>query len=135
MSSLSPTKKANIKPECVISSGYDPIKSEETDDEDNKDIDDTSNSHKNISIKQEAVKVELKEEDEVSTDDERYSPDHVISSSSGYDPVKSEETDDDELDDKDSTSNEQNRPIKEEYKEVKMEDEDSTDDEYSSRRV
>ena len=48
MSSLQPTiekKKANMKPEYVISSGYDPIKSEEeTDDEDMCKITNTSNS-------------------------------------------------------------------------------------------
>ena len=63
MSSLSPTKKANMKPECVLSSGYDPIKSEETDDEDICNDTDRSSSHKNhllpINIKEEAVKVEV----------------------------------------------------------------------------
>jgi len=99
----------NIKPEeCVISSGYGPIKSEETDDEDKAT--DRSSSHENhlspINIKDEALKVEVKTEDEASTDDER-SPEYVVSSS-GYDPVKSEETDDEDT----NTSNEQHLPIK-----------------------
>ena len=119
MSSLHPTttSEANMKPECIISSGYDPIKSEETDDEDCKDIN-TSNSHENhsspINIKEEyeKVKIEVKTEDEVSTDDER-SPEYVVSSSIGYDPVKSEETDDEELGEDSNTSNEHNLPIKE----------------------
>ena len=44
-----------MKPESVVSSEYDPIKSEETDDEDT--CKDTSSSHENINIKEEAVKV------------------------------------------------------------------------------
>ena len=121
----------DIKPECVISSGYDPVKSEETDNEDT-----TSNLHENhlpINIKEKVVKAEIKTEDDVSTDDEQYKLENVISSS-GYDPVKSEETDDDELgeDINTNTSNEQHLPIKEEYEEVKTEDDVSTDDEYSS---
>ena len=93
----------NIKLECAVSSGYNPIKSEETDDEDMCKDANTSNSHENhllhINIKQE-VKTEVKTEDEASTDDERC-PECVVSS--GYYPVKSEETDDE---DTNSTSNE-----------------------------
>ena len=76
------------------------------------------------------VKVDVKPEDDASTDDE-HSLEYVVSSSSaGYDPVKSEETDNEELwDDKDTnTSNKQNLPIKEESN-------NSTDDgECSERR-
>ena len=96
-----------MKPECVISSSvYDPIKSEEeTDDEDI--CKDTSSSHENINIKEEAVKAEVKTEDDISTDDEQYSPEYV-SSSLGYDPIKSEETDNEELgEDTNNISNEQ----------------------------
>ena len=128
ISSLQPnTVEAKMKPES-ISSGYDPVKSEETDDEDCKDIDNTSNSYENINIKEEAVKVEVKTEDDASTDDER-SPEFV---SSGYNPaVKSEETDDEDTDDEDTkTSNEHHLPIKVKS-EAKTEDE-STDDEYGS---
>jgi len=58
--------------------------------------------------KEEAVKNEVKTEDDVSTDDED-SPEYVISSSvAGYDPIKSEETDNEDLADEDTnTSNEQ----------------------------
>ena len=99
----------NIKPESVISSEYDPVKSEETDDEDMcNETTDRSSSHENllpINIKEEAVKVEVKaEDDDIITDDER-SPEYVVSSSSGYDPVKSEETDDEDNNDT-NTSNE-----------------------------
>ena len=45
-----------MKPECVTSSRYDPIKSEDTDDEDCKD--NTSSSHENINIKQVAPYVD-----------------------------------------------------------------------------
>ena len=129
----------DINPESAISSGYDHIKSEETDDEDMCKNTNTSNNSQNhllpiINIKEEAVKVdvkteedeaitddeytpeglvswligfypinseedvkvEVKTEDEVSTDDEQYSPEYV-SSSLGYNPVKSEEADDEEL--------------------------------------
>jgi len=137
MSSLHPTttSEANIKPECIVSSGYDPIKSEETDDEDCKDIDDTSNSHQNISIKEEAVKAEVKAEEDISTDDER-SPEYIVSSSSGYIPVKSEETDDEDSRDTNNISNEQNLPIKEEGEmKVKAEEDNvSTDDEYGNEK-
>jgi len=123
----------NIKPECVVSSGCVPVKSEETDDEDMHKAADMSSSLENhslpINIKQEAVKAEVKAEDEASTDDER-SPEYVVSSS-GYDPVKSEETDDDEQGEDTNTSNEQHLPIKVKT-EVKTEDDVSTDDEYSS---
>jgi len=121
-----------MKLECIISSGYDPIKSEETDDEDCKDIDDTSNSHKNISIKEEAVKVEVKTEDDASTDDKR-SPEYFVSSSSGYDPVKSEETDDeDTCTDTDKSNSHENLHSTANVKaELKTKDEASTDDECS----
>ena len=128
-------KAMDIKPESIISSGYDPIKNEEeTDDEDMCNDINTSNSHENhlllpINIKEEVVKFEVKTEDDISTDDER-SPEYVVSSS-GYDPVKSEETDDEELDEDTNTSNEQHLPIKVKA-EVKTEDDVSTDDEYSS---
>jgi len=122
-----------MKPESVVSSGYDPVKSEETDDED-MCKDNTSSSHENINIKQEAVKVEVKTEDDVSTDDER-SPEYVLSSSSGCVPVKSEETDNEELgDDTNNTSNNEHRyqhSIKVKA-EVKIEDDVRTDDECSS---
>jgi len=129
----------NTKPEFVMSSGCVQIKSEETDDEDMCNDTDRSSSHENhllpINIKEESnVKVELKNEDDISTDDER-SPDHIVSSSSGYDPVKSEETDDEELDEDNNTSNPQSINIEEAVKvEVKSEDDDiSTDDEYGSQ--
>jgi len=91
--------KANMKPECVVSSSsvYDSVKSEETDDEDMCNNTNTSNSQ-SINIKEENDIVKIKEEDEVSTDDER-SPEYVISSSV-YNPVKSEETDDEREDTK-----------------------------------
>ena len=130
--------QAVIKPECVVSSGCgDPIKNEEeTNDEDmHKATDtDTSSSHENhllpINIKEEAVKVEIKTEDDISTDDER-SPEYVASSSA-FDPVKSEETDNEELDEDTNTSSEQ--PIKEkgEINVKAEEDEVITDDGYSS---
>jgi len=54
----------------------------------------------NNNIKEEEYnKVKVKEEDDISTDDEQYSPEYVVSSSSIYDAVKSEETDNEELDD------------------------------------
>ena len=122
----------NIEPECVVSSGYDPVKSEEeTDDEDMYNATNRSSSHENhllpINIKEEVIKVEVKTEDEASTDDAR-SPEYVVSSS-GYDPVKSEETDnEEELGTEDTnTSNQQHLPIKVKS-EVKTEDV-STDDE------
>ena len=122
----------DMKPECVVSSGCgNPVKSEEeTDDEDNmyKAATDRASSHENhlpINIKQEVVKVEVKGEEDDSTDDER-SPECVISSS-GYDPVKSEETYNEEPGEDTNTSNEQHLPIKVKA-EVKTEDE-STDDE------
>ena len=92
----------------------------------------TTNSHQNhspINInKQEAVKAKVKiEEDDISTDDERSS--EYVPSSSGYDPVKSEETDDEELSEDNNISNEQHLPIKEECE--KTEDV-STDDEHGS---
>lgn len=102
----------NMKPECVISSsGYDPIMSEETYDEDICNDTDRSSSHENhilpINIKEEAVKLKAKEEDDVSTDDSL----GYVMSSSGYDPVKGEETDEE---DTNNTSNEhQHLPIKE----------------------
>jgi len=75
-----------------------------------------------INVKQEAVKVEVKTEDDVSTDDERSSPEDVVSSSSGCDSVKSEETDDEVLgEDTNNRSNEQHLPTG-----------DSTNDEYGS---
>ena len=78
----------------------------------------------------EAVKAEVKTEDDadISTDDEQYTPEYVVSSSAGYDPIKSEETDDEELGDKDTnTSKEQQQhlPIKDEMKNT----DDSTNDE------
>jgi len=128
----------NTKPECVISSGYDPIKSEaETDDEDMYKDTNTSNSHENHlpinNIKEEAVKAEVKTEDDVSTDDEQYKPENVVSSS-GYDPLKSEETDDEDTseDTNNNTSNEQTLPIKVKA-EVKTEDDVSTDDECGNK--
>jgi len=67
----------NIKPEFVISTGYDPIKSEETDDEEESDQDiNTSNVQQSINIKQEAVKV--KEEEDICTND--------VQRSKGYHP-------------------------------------------------
>lgn len=142
----------NIKPEYIVSSSslYDPIKSEvETDDEEESDKDiNTSNSQPIKHIKEEGVKVEVKnEDDDVSTDDER-SPEYAISSSSGYDPIKSEETDDEELGDKDTNTSNEHIPIEvvkadddmgtvdnnnsEEY-ETKIED-DSTDDEHDNEQ-
>ena len=53
----------------------------------------TSNYPQPINIKEEAVKAEVRTEDEASTDDE-HGPEYV--SSLGSDPVKSEETDDEE---------------------------------------
>jgi len=117
----------NIKPECVVSSGYDPVKSEETDDEDTYTTTDRSSSHENhlpINKNEEAVKLEVKTEDDVSTDDER-SPEYV--SSSRYDLVKSEETDNEELDEDTNTLNEQHLSIKVKAQ-IKTEDV-STDDE------
>ena len=70
----------------------------------------------------------MKSEDDISTDDEN-SPKYVISSS--YDPVKREETDDEDMEE-DTTLNEQHSPIKVKA-EVKTEDE-STDDEHSSEK-
>jgi len=105
----------NIKPECIVSSGCDLKNEEETDDEDMcNNANKKSNSHENHLLPIKAVKAEVKEEDDdISTDDEQFSPDYVISSS-GYDPaVKSEETDNED------TSNEQHLPIKEECKEMK----------------
>ena len=88
----------DIKPECDISSGYDPIKHEETDDEGSGDLyrKDTNTSNvQPINIKEESsIKTEVKTEDDINTDDER-SPEYVVSSS-GYNPVKSEETDDED---------------------------------------
>ena len=73
-----------------------------------------------INMKEETVKAEVKTEVDVSTDDER-SPECVVSSSTGYDPVKSEETDNEEIGTEDTnTSNEQHLPT------------DSTNDEYGS---
>ena len=117
----------NAKPESVVSSGYDLVKSEEeTDDEDMCKDTNTSSSHQNhllpINIKQEAVKVEVKAEDDVSTDDEQYSPEYVVSSS-GYDPVKSEETDDEDTEEDTNTSNEQHLSIK-----VKTEDDNKIEE-------
>jgi len=70
MSSLPPNRGGYMKPESVVSSsGYVPIKSEETDDEELGDKDtNTSMSIQPINIKkEESVKIE---DDEVSTDDE-----------------------------------------------------------------
>ena len=112
-----------MKPECAISSGYDPIKSEDTDDEAGDLCRKDTNTSKPLPInnikEEEVVKAEVKTEEDVSTDDER-SPECIVSSS-GYDPVKSEETDDEVS-------------IKEEYDEVKVKEEDdiSTDDEQYS---
>ena len=107
----------NIKPpEFVISSGYDPIKREETDNEDMYNDINTSNVQQSINV----LSVKVKEEDDISTDDER-SPEYV-SSSSRYDPIKSEETDDEETGRNISISNEQHLPIKEES------NDNSTDD-------
>ena len=72
-------------------------------------------------IKEENVKVKA-EEDEASTDDE-YTPEGLVSWLIGYDPVKSEETDDEELGEDTNTSNEQHLPIKVKA-EVKTEDDD-----------
>jgi len=125
--------KADIKPECIVSSslGYDPIKSEEINDEGGGDLyrKDTNTSIQSINIKEQYDKVKV-EEDDMSTDDEQYRPECVISSS-GYDPVKSEETDDEELgtEDTDTLSNEQRLPIVK--AEVKADDV-STDDEQQS---
>ena len=44
------------------------------------------------------------DDDDVSTDDDR-SPEYVVSSSSGYGPVKSEETDDEDIGEDNNTSN------------------------------
>ena len=127
-------KAMDIKPESIISSGYDPVKSEEeTDDEDMHKATDRSSSHENhllpINVKQE-VEAEIKTEDD-STDDER-SPEIVVSSSTGYNPVKSEETDNEELGEDTNTSNEQHLPIKVKPKVKTEEDDVGTDDEYSS---
>lgn len=71
-------------------------------------------------------KAKVKTEDDVSTDDEQQIPGIIVSSPSGYDPVK---TDDEELgEDINNTSNEQL------VKEVKTEEDDSTDDERSSEK-
>ena len=72
------------------------------------------------------VKVELKTEDDgISTDDE-LSPECVISSSTGYDPVKSEEADDEDTGEDTNIPNEQHLPIKEES--VKTDDVSTDDD-------
>jgi len=111
---------------------YDPIKSEETDDEDCKDTNTTNSQNllPIINIKEES-KVKA-EEDEASTDDE-LSPEGLVSWIIGYDPVKSEETDEEELgeDIDTSKSNEQHLLIKVKA-EVKTEDDVSTDDECNS---
>ena len=131
--------KANMKPECIVSSssGYHPIKSEETDDEDMHKDTNTSNSHENINMKEEAVKVEVKEKEDISTDDER-SPEYVISSSSGYDLVKSEETDDEELGEDNNISNEkEDIKVKAEAKtknDLRTDDNDSEKEEAGKRR-
>ena len=129
--------KFNMEPEYVVSSSsvYDPVKSEETDDEEEsrKDID-TSKKSININVKEEA-KVKT-EDDDVSTDDE-HSPEYVISSSSSaYDPVKGEETDDEELGTEDTnTSNELQHLHFKVKAEVKTEDDVSTDDDgYGSEK-
>jgi len=85
-------------------------------------------------MKEEAVKAEIKTEDDVSTDDEQYKLENVISSPSRYDdPVKNEETDDEDLVYTNITSNEHHLPIKVKA-EVKTEEDDvSTDDEYVSQ--
>ena len=71
------------------------------------------------------VKVEVKAEDDISTDDGERSPDYVVSSVGYYDPVKSEETDDE--DNNNTVNEDQHLPIKEES--VKTHDVDvSTDD-------
>ena len=99
--------EANIKPEYIVSSSsvYDPIKSEETDDE---DMHNTNTSTQSINIKEEGD-VKVKAEEDISTDDEQ-SPEYVVSSSSGYNQVKSEEETDEEQDDEDT--NTINQPIK-----------------------
>ena len=94
-----------IKPEFLISSGYDPVKNEETDDEDMCKDTNTSNSQNHllpINIKEEG-NVKVKAEDgEVSTDDE-YTPESLVLWLIGYDPVKNEETDNEDTDDEDPT--------------------------------
>ena len=132
MAAIKRKADVNMKPEFVVSSGYDPIKSEEeTDDEDIHKDTNTSNSHENyLPINTEAVKVEVKaEEYDISTDDE-YAPESLVSWLIGYDPVKSEETDSEELDEDTITSNE-NHTLKVKA-EVKTEDDVSTDDENGS---
>jgi len=99
------THGTDIKPECVVSSVYDPIKSEDTDDEDMYQATNRANVQQPINIKiKEEYKVKVKEGDDGSTDDER-SPEYVISSSSGYHPIKSEETDDEDTDKSNSHEN------------------------------
>ena len=104
-------------------------KSFKCNDEDSKDTNTSNSRHEKlpINIKEEAVKVDLKTEDDTSTDDER-SPDCLISSSL-YDPVNSEEIDDEDTEE-DTTLNEQHSPIK---KEVKTED-ISVDEEHNSEK-
>ena len=121
----------DIKPECIVSSEYDPIKSEETDDEDMYKDTNTSNSHNHLlptNIKEEGNVMLKAEDDEASTDDE-YSPESLVSWLMGYDPVKSEETDKKELGEDTNTSNEYHLPIKVKS-EVKTTEDESTDDEY-----
>jgi len=102
-------------------------KQEKDDDDMRKSTDRSIENHLlPINMREEAVKVEVKTEDDVSTDD-KCSPEYVISSSSGYDQAKKEETDDEELGEDTNTSNEQHLPIKAKA-EVKTEDV-STDDE------
>jgi len=96
----------------------------------------TSKSHQvnhslPINIK-EKIKVKMKAgEDEASTDDE-YTPEGLVSWLIEYDPVKSEETDDeDTTEDLTNSSNKQRLPINVKA-EVKTEDDISTDDENSN---
>ena len=64
-----------------------------------------------INTKEEVVKAGVKIEDDISTDDEQHSPECVVSSSAEYDPIKSEETDNEDLADEDTnTSNDQYYP-------------------------
>lgn len=128
--------RKKMKPECAISSGYNP-KSEETDDEGGLCRNYTNASKSNvqpINIKEEYNKMKVKEEDDISTDDEQHSPEHVLSSSSTYNPVKGEETDDEELGDKrtnKSSSHEKLINSDSIKAEVKDYDDISTDDERS----
>lgn len=109
-------------PEYITSSssGYDPVKSEETDDEDT----DKSNSHENINIKEEAAKTE--EDSDHYYDDTDQEDEVEVKTEEDSDHAYDEDTDNEELDeDTNNTSNEQ-LPIK-----VKPDDV-STDDEHGN---